>query len=233
MKGYYFLKDYPEKRTVAAITILLDRIIGVYGMILIGLGALLLNLELLETRPALKSMTAGVLLFFLLMSAFFALSLSRRFRTLASVDRILEVVPGGAFVQKIYDAFHSYRSEIRVLMGGLGISLAAQFLLVGFIVLAARSMGETAIPLSAFFFAVPLGAVCMAIPVAPAGIGIGQASVFFLFKLFLGYETPVGPNSFTLYQAVSFVWGLVGGAIYLKKNSLKRANLETIENAVD
>ena len=58
--------------------------------------------------------------------------------------------------------------------------------MVGFVYAIAQAMGETTIPISAYFFLVPVGTVVQALPISPAGIGVGQAAFFFLFNHYLG-----------------------------------------------
>jgi hypothetical protein len=55
------------------------------------------------------------------------------------------------------------------------------------------------------------------LPIAPAGIGVGQVAFLFLFKFYLGKETPLGPTAATAMQVFSFAWGLVGAIFYLQR----------------
>lgn len=217
VKGYYVLKDYPKKKLIGATSILLDRLLGLYALILMALVILLLNTALMNERPQLRIILFGVLGLFLMMSLAFAVSLSRRFRKIISLDHLLAKIPGGNLIHKIYEAIHAYREKVKYLIGGILLSLISQSFAVLFVMITAHWMGVTDIPLAAYFFAMPLGLLCTALPVAPAGVGIGQASILFFFTAFLGREVPVGPNAMTLFQTTGFLWGLVGGIIYVQR----------------
>jgi hypothetical protein len=74
-----------------------------------------------------------------------------------------------------------------------------------------------------------IGIIVQALPISPAGIGVGQAAFFFLFNLSLGKESQLGPTAITMIQIMQFMWGLVGAYFYLqrKKPGLEPATVET------
>jgi len=68
------------------------------------------------------------------------------------------------------------------------------------------------LPLAAYLIVVPLGLMLVAVPIAPAGLGVGQVAFLSLFH-FMG--TSQGANLFTLYMA-SFVFiNLSGAFLYM------------------
>ena len=60
VKGFYFVRSHPTAKLKAAMTILLDRLIGLFSMNLMGLSALLLYPDLIAARNEMK-----IILFFL------------------------------------------------------------------------------------------------------------------------------------------------------------------------
>jgi glycosyltransferase 2 family protein len=64
---------------------------------------------------------------------------------------------------------------------------------------------------------VPLGFIIMALPISVAGVGIGQAAFFFLFKAYTGHESQIGPNGITAYQLLQLALGLIGAVMYLQR----------------
>jgi hypothetical protein len=75
------------------------------------------------------------------------------------------------------------------------------------------------LPLPAFFFVAPLGFVLSAIPISPAGIGLGQAAFFFLFNAYLGQKTSIGPTCITVLQFATFCLSLFGLVFYIGRRS--------------
>lgn len=71
VKGFYIMQLYPQRRTSAATGVLIDRIVGLFGMVVMSLVALGLNLEMINNRPELKSLAVGVIALFLAFSGFF------------------------------------------------------------------------------------------------------------------------------------------------------------------
>ena len=52
------------------------------------------------------------------------------------------------------------------------------------------------------------------LPIAPAGIGIGQAAFFFLFDK-VAAQGEFGVLAITFYQAIQFIVGLFGGVVFV------------------
>jgi uncharacterized membrane protein YbhN (UPF0104 family) len=78
------------------------------------------------------------------------------------------------------------------------------------------------IPFAAYFFVVPLGFIATAVPISPAGVGVGQMAFLFLFNTYLGYKTSLGPTAITILQVLQFVFGLVGAWFFIRrKESMK------------
>ena len=221
VKGYYLIQDHKEHRMAGVVSILMDRIVGFFMMIAMAALALVLSWELVTHNARMSALAAGVFAMFSVFTVFFAFALSRRVGTSRLVRLIFDRAPGGGLLRKAYDVLHAYRRSPRSLAGAFGLSLISQFSQILLIYMVARVMGLVEIPFLAYCFLVPVGIVATALPVAPAGIGIGQAAFFFLFNLYLGRESQVGPTAITLTQILSFLWGLSGAYFYLARGRPK------------
>lgn len=217
VKGYYLLQEHPRQKFAGAVSIFMDRVMGFFIMITTAFFAVFFNWSKVSHSPELKSVAFGVTILFFGFLAFFTLSLSKLLQH-DSIARILfEKLPGGRKLRLIYDALHSYRKAPKALVVAGLLSCMNQVFMVAFVVAIARAMGVTEIPLSVFFFLVPIGTVVQALPIAPAGIGVGQAAFFFLFKFYLGEKSQLGPMAATYSQLISFGWGLIGAICYLRR----------------
>ncbi|MNL45250.1 hypothetical protein D3C87_1678810 [compost metagenome] len=114
---------------------------------------------------------------------------------------------------------HLYGNDKLRLSGVLTLSLLSQTCAILFLFLAATAAGFQEAPLKTFFLVAPLGFMATAIPISPAGIGVGQAAFYFLFNLYIGKETEVGPTAITAYQVGSFLVSLAGAFFYLRRKS--------------
>ena len=221
VKGYYLLQDHPRQRFAGAISILVDRLVGFFVMVGTAFIALFFNWDSVSHSRELQSVSLAVTALFGGFVLFFTLALSRRlgrqvFDTWFG-HLLFEKMPGGRKIRRIYDQVHAYRNEPKAILYSIFLSLLTQLPTVGFVYAVALAMGITEIPLAVFFFLVPVGVVVMAMPISPAGIGVGQAAFYFLFSLYLGKPSQLGPTAVTLMQVLNFIWGLVGAYFYLHR----------------
>ncbi len=227
IKGYYLAQDHPEQKLAAGVSVFMDRLIGFFVMVLSGSLAILMFRERLDHDARLVAIGTGTLLVTLVFILILAFSLSRRLqRPLRWMAKWLERLPGHRILEDIYRAMHSYRYRTRELMFALLFSVANQLFLIAFFYFAAGLLGEGHIPVSIFWFCIPIGLVAQAVPVSPAGVGVGQAVFYFLFEAALGQPTQVGTVGITLIQMFQFLFGIVGAFFYLQRGRLKATTLQ-------
>ncbi len=215
VKGYYLLKRSSDSRTSAAISVLMDRLIGMYGMVMVSVVGIAVEWAAVESHPELQVLALLVMALFLGMTAFFAISFSVAVYHHPLVDLLFRKLPGGAFLNKLYEVVHSYRNHPTSLLYFLFLSLVSQLLIVVFVWYFAWISGVQELMFSIYLFAVPLALISTVLPVTPGGIGVGQAAAYYLFGLFTGIEGHFGPDAITAYQVVLFGWGLFGAYFYV------------------
>lgn len=229
IKGYYLLQDFPSRKVAAAVSIFMDRMVGFFIMILTAFLAVFFNWNEVSHSRELQSVAAGVSILFIGFIGFFTLALSRRlgqrvFQTWGLGELIFVKLPGGDKLRRIYDVVHAFRKEPKYFFWACLLSVCNQVLLVAFTLAVGWAMGIRDIPLMVYFFLVPVGTVVMALPISPAGIGVGQAAFYFLFSLYLGKQSQLGPTSVTMMQATNFAMGLVGAIFYLSRKKPQELN---------
>jgi uncharacterized protein (TIRG00374 family) len=217
VKGFYLMQDHPERRTAAATSVLIDRLLGVAGMVVMSLTAVAFNLDVVRARPQLTSLAIALAALFLGFAAFFALAFSRRIRKHDFVENLLSRIPGGRAIRLVYDAVHSYRRALPSFWAACAITLISQSFSLVFFMLIGTAMGFTDVPLKAYVFAVPLGLIATALPISPAGVGVGQVAFSYLFDWSTGVRTAIGSNLITAHQLVTFLLSLSGGVFYFRR----------------
>ena len=225
VKGYYLLQDFPQRKFAAAVSIFMDRMMGFFVMIATAFLALFFNWDKVSHSKELQSIGYAVTLLFVGFLVFYFLSLSTLLQRSALGKLLFEKLPGGAKLRTIYDALHSYRKAPGALVLSIILSGFNQLFIIAFFYTIAKAMGYESIPLSVYFFLVPIGIVVQALPISPAGIGVGQAAFFYLFNLYLGEKSQFGPTAVTCMQALSLLWGLFGAYFFLQRK--KPAQLES------
>ena len=111
----------------------------------------------------------------------------------------------------LHEVTHFYVRNLRLMGKILGLSFLTQGAsLLSFILLGAAL--KVQIPLVAYFMFVPLGLMLTAIPVTPAGLGVGQVAFLSLFHI---VGTAHGANLYTLYAASYVLINLCGAVFYV------------------
>ncbi|MGE3973485.1 MAG: lysylphosphatidylglycerol synthase transmembrane domain-containing protein [Bdellovibrionales bacterium] len=214
VKGYYTTQDYPERKLASAASIFIDRLIGFFSMVVVSLVALAANYHLMDGKEDLRTLAIGAFALFLIFGLILALSFSGRSKN--AFQSIFARLPGGKILQRLHEVFYEYRSHTGTLFLALILSVISQSIAVIFFILVGEAMGA-AIPWQAYFFIVPVGLIAMAAPIAPAGIGVGQAAFLALFTMYLGYQSTIGPTAITANQIVMLSWGVFGSIFYFRR----------------
>ncbi len=228
VKGYYILQDHPERKTTAATSILMDRIIGFVGMVVVSMIAIVLNFNFITSHPQLVSLSYGVLALFAAFMLFFALSFSSVIYGHPFVELFFSKIPGGVKIKKIYEAFHSYKKAPKYFVWACALTLLTQVAAIMFFYLVGSALDIQQASIVTYMFAVPLGMIATALPISPAGIGVGQAVFMVLFNWSLGFESPLGASLITAHQVMTFILGLVGAYFYFKKKAPSKKMIDQV-----
>jgi uncharacterized protein (TIRG00374 family) len=219
IKGYYLLQDYPEHKTAGIVSIFMDRMIGFSVMIFTAALALLMQWQRVQSSAEFKTLALAVWLLSFGFVAFYVLALSKTLHASLWRKKIFLKMPLGHHIEKIYLLTHSYRSNLKTLQLSFLLSFVSQFFLIGAVAFVGFWLGYEHLSFGDYAFIVPIGTVVMALPISPAGIGVGQAAFYFLFNLYLGHVTTLGPTAATALQISQFVWGLSGAFFYLRRKN--------------
>lgn len=215
IKSAYIIKKAPEKKTSAVMTIILDRVIGLIGLMIICCFGFAINMDTVNSHSALKTIAFFMVLFLAALIVFSILGLSRRVSSSRLFNYLIDKMPFSRMARELYEAFHIYRDRRRRLAYALLISIVNHSLnIIGFFMLT-RALGFEFLSLKSYLFIVPTGMLTAAIPITPAGIGIGQAAFLKLFEWSLGTTTTVGADAATIWQAMSISICMIGVYFYV------------------
>jgi hypothetical protein len=216
VKAFYFTKDHPESRMVAATSVLMDRVLGLYSMILMALFAMIFDWQHVQTIHALKLLGALVALLFTGFTVALWMIFSQRLYQRGHLKTILLKLPLGVKIVRVYESLHLYGRDFRHVAMAILMSLAAQTFSIMFMILAGSVSGVD-MKWSTYFLVAPLGLIATAIPISPAGVGVGQAAFYFLFNLYSGRTSDLGPTTITALQVATFAFGLIGAFFYMQR----------------
>ena len=210
MKGYYVSRRAGGRRSHALTTILMDRVLGLVGLALLAALAAVWKLNSGVTAE-LRGVCylAIVLALGGIVGLIAAAQAGARIRLNPKGSRLL------GLAEKLLDTFRPYHRNPWVFPVAVGVSLVCHGLACYGFNLSTQALGGTNIPLKYFFLIVPLGLMTTALPVSPAGIGVGQAAFFTLFRMVPGATPELGSNACTVYQSVMVLVFLTGFYPYL------------------
>ena len=216
MKAYYFTKEHPGTKIVAVTSVLMDRILGLYSMVMMALVVMFYDLNHVVTIPALHSLFYVVLFLFISCSLGLMFVFSKQIYTRGWLHSFLKRMPLAAKTLKFYESIHSYGHNGKAILLVILLSFLAQICSVLFLSVAGVAAGIE-VPLKTYFLVAPLGFMATAIPISPAGVGVGQAAFYFLFNIYTGTETELGPTVVTALQVMQLLFSLIGAFYYLKR----------------
>jgi uncharacterized membrane protein YbhN (UPF0104 family) len=203
----------PNARVVppaVAASIVLDRIAGLIPLFALCLIGLFGSLAYPIPRQVRGAIGVVAMLGLLLPLLLFLLTYRRKQpgTLLARLSRWPRVEE---FFSAFYEGAHRYARNLKLIRNILAISFLNQGLAIASFLLFGWAL-RIEVPVMSYLMLVPLGLLVTAIPVSPAGLGVGQVAFLGLFHL---VGTSQGANLFTLYMASFVVINLAGALFYL------------------
>lgn len=215
VKGFYVVRRQPDGRgrIRAFTTLLLDRVLGLSALICVSFVAMVLNLDTMLHSPALKSLAGLITMLWLGVVAFYAFVLVE-WPFSKKLLALLNKLPAGEYLAKLYEALKAYESCRRYITFGLIFSTFIHVVIVGVLLLLANALGGfESVSVGKFYFLAPFGLLVTAIPIAPAGLGTGHAAFSWLFSQ-VGAKG--GADLFTAYVSFQILISLIGGIFYIR-----------------
>lgn len=204
-----------QNRWRAALSVVVDRLIGLYVLLLIAAAVLTLAWRSgdFERVPSLHKVWVLALVLLSVATLGSGIYLSARGRRWFRVDAMLARMPARGTIQKVDGALTLYRQNTGTVFGALLLSIPLQAAGILSFYSFARALGAE---LDFFDTAVifPVVQTVSALPLAPAGWGVGETLYGFFFGRY-GAGFTIGVATSVLFRLASQVgWGLVGGALW-------------------
>lgn len=194
-------------KTKSAVTIILDRIIGLIALVVIaGIAAAFQS----RHNPMMLWVAIGIALSLAALVLFSVVYFSQRLRQKTGLEWLLTHSRMPGVVQKFDDALSAYRGAWRILAMAFAASLVTQIVVPLSAYLAGKAFGIQAHP-GVYLSYVPLAILAASVPLSPPqGFGVTE---WVLFKLFAKTGVATASQTFALAQAIRFLpilWNLIG-----------------------
>jgi uncharacterized protein (TIRG00374 family) len=218
-------RENPKAKAIVTATVVLDRLLGLFSLILVGAAASLLHPSFWK-HPEL----GVVMLVFLggsvaglsgILIALHPAALNSRVMTkLQSLPKI------GNLITELCRGVALYQARRRVLVAAVGLGLVVHVTNISALVSCTAALGMVDVPSwLTHLFIVPVAEIAAAFFPLPGGIGAREGALQVLYGLTMGSESATQAGFFAglSFSLLSIVVGLVGGAWVL----LTRSNEKT------
>ena len=134
----------------------------------------------------------------------------------AFLSRGMEKIPESIASQfrRVIHGLNLYRRRRRTIGLTTLLSILVQCGLAVNLILIAKSLGNSWIPVKDYFLVVPVSSAIAAIPITPAGIGTRDAITAMFFCALQNTIGTIGAIPITMTLIIVF-WGLIGGIIFM------------------
>jgi uncharacterized membrane protein YbhN (UPF0104 family) len=215
LKAYYAARETHHKKTEAVMTVLVDRLVGLFAMLLFACFMMLPNLGLLARHGRLAALAWLIAAMMAGCGSVILVSLwggvSRNFPQARGWMRQL---PKGELIETALDACRQFGRERFFLVRVLGISMVLNVFCVLQILVLARGL-HLNVPVLALFVIVPIIVCISALPITPSGLGVRENLYVLMLAVPEINVDPTGALSLSLLAyAGSLFWSVIGGVVY-------------------
>jgi len=233
IKALYAARETHHKKAEAVVTVFVDRLLGLWAMLLFAALMMIPNASLLWRRQELGAPALMILLMLggasVVLGVAFWSGLSRRF---PRARQWLRKLPKGELLERSLDACRHFGKSRGFLLKTLALSLLVNVACVLQMMVLSAGLGVS-ISSGAWLVIVPMIFCISALPITPSGLGVREN----LFVLMLAVPEihvlkTIALSLSLLAYAGSLFWSLAGGMVYLSLK--KKEHLEEVthgENA--
>ncbi len=208
LKAWYIGQHTPKgNRLEAAVTVLVDRVVGLMSIALVGaIASLFVGRELAFHGVQLRWFIWGLLG---LMIAGIILFLSRRVRRALLVARILRRLPLADSLRRIDEAIQLYRGHGGVMLAALLLTVFLQGASVGSVWMLAQGLHFEQVRFVQVLIIMPIiWTISSAIPV-PGGLGITEGLVIYGFAMAINPQAPQSDGAIGNAGALALLYRLM------------------------
>ncbi len=233
-KAYFIARQQPGRRAEAVATVIVDRMIGLYALLLLTSGVILVS-GLPNTSPELRTLShvtigatiiGGFGILILLIPGFTSGALSEM---LTNVPRI------GKTLGQLITAVRIYRKRWPTITVAIVMSIGTHVLFACAMFLIATALFQHVPTFREHLIMIPLGMVTGALPFTPAGFGAFEFAIEKLYEIVPAATNidVAGVLVALVYRLMTIVVATIGMVIYWASKSEVQQLLEDAEQSKD
>jgi uncharacterized membrane protein YbhN (UPF0104 family) len=213
-KAVFIAREQPQRRTEAVASIVIDRVVGLYGMLLVASCGWLLLSDDATPNPALETMSRVAMAFAAAGTVGIAALMTPALTGPGVQSAVARVPAIGATLARLVEAASAYRTRRRFLFAAILLACTTHTLLVSSLWFIGLGLPVWAPSLAKTFLIGPVSLMAGAIPLTPAGLGTTEAAMNYLF-LQVGARDGDGMFVAITYRVMTYVMAAVGAMYYL------------------
>jgi uncharacterized protein (TIRG00374 family) len=226
VRAYMVTQNMTGNRWRAVVAVIVDRVIGLFALLSIACVMLYLfessDPEKFAAIPGLHTMRLLVTAFVVVFVACVMIYMSTRARRFLRIKTIISKLPFQGLIEKIHDALSLYRQQYPAAIKAFLVSIPLQFSgICAFYFIATALDSSLVFRDHAIVF--PLVQTASAVPIAPAGWGVGEQLYGLFFERF-GDTITIGVTASVLFRLITQIgFGLIGGLVWISSSD-RRSN---------
>jgi len=230
-KAFFIAKEQHGRRAEAVATVVVDRIIGLYGLLLVASAVICCSRVWDIETPEIYTITRGTLILTILGGIGLLMMLIPGFTQGALSEMLTSLPKVGPTIGKLIGAVRMYRSRAGVLVIALLMSLVVHCCVVVNAYLIARALPGTAPSLTDHFVIIPLAMVVGAIPIFPMGLGAFEGAVEFLYAKLPAHPPAEGQGLLLAfgYRLITIGLAMIGAVYYFTSRSEVKEVMHEVE----
>jgi uncharacterized membrane protein YbhN (UPF0104 family) len=233
VKIFYLLKETPGKRTVALLSVLIDRLVGLIALTVFAAVLIASGWHWLMSSPDVaRWMWPGI---FILAGSFMGLHGAYLITSRGWIHRLPARMPGRDKLAELAMAYNLYGRAWRPTLAAFLLSFPAHLAYFAVFYCAGQGLWHEGIRMPTFgelCSILPIVNTLSSMPISLGGLGVREG----LFQVFLNRLCQVREGDAVLISStgyfLTFFWGLIGGAIYLFYRPSDHARLRDIKSEV-
>ena len=213
IKAYYAARETHHKKTEAVTTVFVDRLIGLWSMLLFAVLMSAINIGIVLKFKRYWGLCLIILGMFVALTVVLVIAfwggVSKRF---PRARHYLRRLPKGEMLERSLDSCREFGKKPRLLIDTVGLSLILNLFCVFQVLFLANSLGIHAT--QTLFVVVPIVFCISALPVTPSGLGVRE-NLFVLLLVVLNVAQTAALSLSLLAFAGGLFWSMVGGVVYM------------------
>ena len=217
VKAYVVAREQSEQRSAAVISVLFDRALGLFVLLIVALVAIVFNIGVVMANNELTTFALIVVVTFVSAVVITWAFYSERVRSVSWLRRLYNRLPFLGALSTIERVLYTYKSHPRAICICFVVSLLLHVCVVLTTVCLGIALLGHAFSISSFFFLIPVAHIAMALPINPPGaLGTGEAIYSYLFER---VNISQGGLLSLLMRCVNLGWAAIGCLYYLQRRT--------------